>query len=189
MIVISPRVLRHALCCAVLAALAGPLGSSVAAANTSYRLSPVFYGRSGPRWRPVADDEGRAWRSARGAARGVYAGGANVIAEAMRFLGAPNITGTRGPWCADYTSLILRRTGHRPLANRLAASALRYGPHTGEPRVGDLVVMNTRRGYAHHVGFFAGWDRGRVVIISGNWRNRVARSLISTRAVAAFIRV
>jgi uncharacterized protein (TIGR02594 family) len=157
----------------------------VAAASPGYRLPPAFYGRSGPRWRPVADDEGRAWRSA----RGVYGGGANVIAEAMRFLGAPNITGTRGPWCADYTSLVLRRTGHRPLANRLAASALRYGPHTGEPRVGDLVVMNTRRGYARHVGFFAGWDRDRVVIISGNWRGRVSRALISRRAVAAFIRV
>lgn len=112
-----------------------------------------------------------------------------VIAEAMRYLGAANVTGSRGAWCADYASMVLSHTGHRPLANRMASSALAYGPRVGQPRPGDLVVLNTRRGFAQHVGFFAGWDHGRVVIVSGNWGHRVARAAIYQGAVAAFIRV
>lgn len=126
---------------------------------------------------PMADDGGRAWRAS-----------SSVVAEAMRFLGAGNITGTRGAWCADYASFVLMRSGHRPLANRMAASALAYGPRTHNPKPGDLVVLAGRHG-ASHVGFFAGWDRGRVVMVSGNWGRRVSRALISTRAVAAFVSV
>ena len=114
--------------------------------------------------------------------------GSGVLGEAMRFLGAGNVTGMRGPWCADYASMVLRRTGRRPLANRNAASALAYGPRVGQPRPGDLIVLNTRRGFAQHVGFFAGWDHGNVVMVSGNWGHRVSRAPISRRAIAAFIR-
>jgi uncharacterized protein (TIGR02594 family) len=114
---------------------------------------------------------------------------AGVIGEAMRFLGAGNVTGAPGPWCADYASMILRRTGHRPLANRTASAALSYGPRVREPRPGDLVVLNTRRGYAQHVGFFAGWDHGQVIMVSGNWGHRVSRAPIGPGAVAAFIRI
>jgi uncharacterized protein (TIGR02594 family) len=116
-------------------------------------------------------------------------GGRSVVAEAMRFLGAGNVTGMRGAWCADYASMILRRTGRRPLANRTVSAALAYGPRVRQPRPGDLVVLNTRAGYAQHVGFFAGWEHGRMVMVSGNWGHRVAVSPIAPGAVAAFIGV
>jgi uncharacterized protein (TIGR02594 family) len=120
----------------------------------------------------------------------VAAGGASsVVAEAMRFVGAGNVTGMRGAWCADYASMILRRTGRHPLAGRSVSAALAYGPHVRQPRPGDLVVINTRAGYAQHVGFFAGWDHGQMLMVSGNWRHRVAVAPISPRAVAAFIGV
>jgi uncharacterized protein (TIGR02594 family) len=172
-----PRYWRHALACAFLCLLAG---CNAASAASRYR------GAFEP---PLADDGGRAWRAVSSLAAGAWSGGARVVAEAERFLGSGNPTGTRGPWCADYVSWTLRHVGRRPLANRLAASALRYGPHVRDPRPGDLVVMNTRRGYARHVGFFAGWDRGRVVLVSGNWGHRVVRALVSPRAIAAFVRV
>ena len=111
----------------------------------------------------------------------------SVVAEAMRFVGSGNVTGMRGAWCADYASMILRRTGHHPLANRTVSAAFAYGPRVRQPRPGDLVVLNTRGGYASHVGFFAGWDHGQMVMVSGNWGHRVAVSPISPRAVAAFI--
>lgn len=117
------------------------------------------------------------------------AAGGSVIAEAQRYVGAGNVTGMAGPWCADYVSLVLRHTGHRPLANRMASSALAYAPRVSQPRPGDLVVLGSRRGYASHVGFFAGWDHGRVVMVSGNWGHRVARASVYRGAVAAFIRV
>jgi uncharacterized protein (TIGR02594 family) len=128
----------------------------------------------------------RSVRRAQASAPGFEPG---VIAEAMRYLGASNVTGSRGAWCADYASMVLRHTGHRPLASRMASSALAYGPRVGQPRPGDLVVLNTRGGYAQHVGFFAGWDHGRVVIVSGNWGHHVARAAVGPRAVAAFIRI
>jgi uncharacterized protein (TIGR02594 family) len=116
-------------------------------------------------------------------------GGSSVVAEAMRFVGAGNVTGMRGAWCADYASMILRRTGHRALPGRSVSAAFAYGPRVGEPKPGDLVVLNTRRGYAQHVGFFAGWQNGQMVMVSGNWGHRVSRALIPRSAVAAFIRV
>ena len=116
----------------------------------------------------MTDDGGRAARV-----------GSTIVAEAMRFIGAGNVTGSRGPWCGDFASLILQRTGHRPLAGRMAASALAYGPRTRNPKSGDLIVM---RG---HVGFFAGWEHGRVLMVSGNWGRRVARATISPLAIAA----
>jgi uncharacterized protein (TIGR02594 family) len=116
-------------------------------------------------------------------------GGSSVVAEAMRFVGAGNVTGMRGAWCADYASMILRRTGHRALAGRSVSAAFAYGPRVGQPKPGDLVVLNTRRGYAQHVGFFAGWQNGQMVMVSGNWGHRVSRALIPRSAVAAFIRV
>ena len=69
------------------------------------------------------------------------------------------------------------------------SAALAYGPRVRQPKPGDLVVINTRAGYAQHVGFFAGWDHGRMVMVSGNWGHRVAVSPISPAAVAAFIGV
>ena len=115
--------------------------------------------------------------------------GQSVVAEAMRFVGAGNVTGMSGAWCADYASMILRRAGRLPLANRTVSAALAYGPRVRQPQPGDLVVINTRAGYAQHVGFFAGWDHGEMLMVSGNWRHRVAVAPISRGAVAAFIGV
>jgi uncharacterized protein (TIGR02594 family) len=112
-----------------------------------------------------------------------------LIAEAARWLGSGNMTGRPGAWCAWAVSFWLERTGHRPLANGLAASALSYGPHLASPRVGALAVMSTRRGRAHHVGIVTGIFADAVEIISGNWGRRVARALVPLSAIDAFIGV
>ncbi len=107
-----------------------------------------------------------------------------VIAEAVRWIGAGKMTGLPGPWCADFVSLVLRAAGRAPLANRLAASALRYGPHLPAPRVGALAVMN------HHVGFVEGIEPdGSIDLLSGNWGHRVARSIVPRALVVAFVEV
>jgi len=126
-----------------------------------------------------------AWR---GAAVGICSG-ADLVAEAARWIGSGKFTGLPGAWCADAISAWLRATGRPPLSNRMAASALAYGSHVANPRPGDLVVMRTRRGYAGHVGVFVGLAAaGDVEIVSGNWGRRVARSVISRRSVTAFVR-
>ena len=94
-----------------------------------------------------------------------------------------------GAWCADAVSVWLRATGHSPLANRMASSALSYGPR-GSGAPGELVVMRTRRGYAGHVGIVERvLPDGSVEIISGNWGRRVARAIIPRGMVTAFVEV
>jgi uncharacterized protein (TIGR02594 family) len=116
--------------------------------------------------------------------------GGDVLAEAKRWLGSGNMTGMAGPWCADAVSFWLRRTGHRPLANRLVASALNYGPRLSGPQLGALAVIRTRRGWAGHVGFVSGVEPdGSIRLISGNWGHRVADAIISRTAVVAFVEV
>lgn len=113
-----------------------------------------------------------------------------MLAEAARWLGSGNMTGMAGPWCADAVSFWLRRTGHRPLANRLVASALDYGPRLSGPKVGALAVIRTRRGWAGHVGIVEGVEPdGSIRLISGNWGHRVAQATIARNAVVAFVEV
>jgi uncharacterized protein (TIGR02594 family) len=115
---------------------------------------------------------------------------ADVIAEAARWIGSGKMTGLPGPWCADFVSFVLRRTGHAPLDGRMAADALHYGPHVAAPRPGDLAVIRTRRGWAGHVGLVEGIEPdGSIRLISGNWGHRVARSAIPRFLVVAFIGV
>lgn len=113
-----------------------------------------------------------------------------MLAEAGRWIGSGNMTGTFGPWCADAVSFWLRRTGHRPLPNRLAASALAYGPRLPGPQAGAIAVMRTRRALYGHVGFVEGVEPdGSIRLISGNWGHRVAEAVIPRNSVVAFVEV
>ncbi len=117
-------------------------------------------------------------------------GGSDIVAEAARWLGSGNMTGMAGPWCADAVSFWLKRTGHRPLANRLVASALDYGPRLAAPKVGALAVIRTRRGWAGHVGIVEAIEPdGSIRLISGNWGRRVAQAVIARNTVVAFVEV
>lgn len=113
----------------------------------------------------------------------------DTVAAFEHHLGQGNFTGLPGAWCAWAVSSVLKATGHRPLANGMAASALSYGAHVKVPKRGDLIVMRTKRGPAGHVGVVIAVSGNRVEIISGNWSHHVARAWISRRSVTAFIRV
>lgn len=110
-------------------------------------------------------------------------GQSDILVVASRTLGQGNFTGMPGAWCAWAVSAWLQATGHKPLANGMAVSALSYGPRVAHPKPGDLVVM---RG---HVGVVVADLGPEVLIISGNWSHRVARAFISRRSVVAFIAV
>ncbi len=113
-----------------------------------------------------------------------------MLVEAGRWIGSGNMTGTFGPWCADAVSFWLRRTGHRPLANRMAASALAYGRRLPGPQAGAIAVMSTHRAWAGHVGLVEGVEPdGSIRLISGNWGHRVAEAVIPRNSVVAFVEV
>jgi uncharacterized protein (TIGR02594 family) len=139
---------------------------------------------------PSFNSETNGQAASRGGSHSQARTGSSVIAEAAHWIGSRNMTGMAGPWCADAVSFWLRRTGHRPLANRMVSSALAYGPRLPGPQVGALAVIGTRRGWAGHVGLVEGVEpNGSIRLISGNWGHRVAESVISRRAVIAFVRV
>lgn len=159
-------------------------GGAAEAAGRAGPLAPSIYA---PGWRDGAPAivAGQAWRTGGDAWRS----GVDIVVEAGRYVGSGKFTTLPGAWCADAVSVWLKATGRPPLANRMAASALAYGPHVADPRPGDLVVMRTNRGFAGHVGVFVSFDAaGNVKFVSGNWDHHVALSAISRGAVTAFIR-
>ncbi len=165
----------------VLAALC--LGGAAEAGGRAGPTPPSLYA---PHWSHGAPAiaAGAAWRTG-GAA---WRSGSGLAAEAARYVGEGKFTQLPGAWCADAVSVWLKATGRPPLPNRMAASALSYGPRgLGAP--GELVVMRTRRGYAGHVGVVERiMPDGSVEIISGNWGRRVARAIVPRWQVTAFIR-
>jgi uncharacterized protein (TIGR02594 family) len=179
-------VLPNALCARRAIVLALGLAIALAAmaprmAHASGRAGPASPSLCTPGWNEGAPAiaAGSAWRA-----------GSALVDEARRWIGSRRFTSLPGAWCADAVSAWLRAIGRPPLPNRLAASALNYGPRVADPWPGDLVVMRTRRGPAGHVGIVAGVNAdGSIEIISGNWRDRVARSTISRAAATAFVRI
>ncbi len=164
------------------------------AAEANGRAGPSPPSLYAPGWRAGAPAVAArfAWRTSGDLARSggdLARSGADLVAEAARYLGEGKFTSLPGAWCADAVSFWLERTGRPPLPNRMAASALRYGPR-GFGAPGELVVMRTRREYAGHVGIVERMlPDGSVEIISGNWGRRVARAIVPRAMVTAFIAV
>ncbi len=155
---------------------AGPAGPSIYSPTWRHETVALHL----PHWRRDAPSI---------ALHAAWGGGSALVAEAARYIGSGKFTPFAGPWCADSVSAWLRAVGKPPLPNRMAASALSYGPR-GFGAPGELVVMRTRREYAGHVGIVERMlPDGSVEIISGNWGRRVARAIIPRGMVTAFVRV
>lgn len=99
---------------------------------------------------------------------------------ARSYLGRGNFTGFREAWCADAVRAWLRQSGHSTAGtDHRAISFARYGRRTS-PHVGAIAVLR------HHVGIVAGFERGRVVLLSGNHRKRVGIGVYPARKILAF---
>jgi uncharacterized protein (TIGR02594 family) len=160
------------------------LSGAVEASGRSGPPSPSLYA---PSWQAGAP--AIAGRAAWGAGGALARSSSDLVAEAARYVGSGKFTSLPGAWCADAVSFWLKATGRPPLANRMAASALVYGPRVAAPHPGDLVVMRTNRGWAHHVGIVSRVESdGTVWMISGNYRRHVAEARVP-RVGVAFIAV
>ena len=154
--------------------LRGPLAAIAAMASLFLSHHAEANGRTSP---SIYSAE---WN---GSAPGRNLGG-DVVAEDQRWLGSGNFTHKPGAWCAWGLSAWLRATGHAPLPNGMASSALAYGPHIAQPRRNVIVVM------PHHVGLVEEVRaNGLLGIISANWGGRVGRGTISRRQVVAFVAI
>ena len=115
-------------------------------------------------------------RFARDAIWPVAAAADDVLQEARRWLGRGNVTGSRGPWCADFATMVLRRTGHHTVRSRLARDAVRAGRPIARPVPGAIMSL------PHHTGFVVRVvGPGRVLLLSGNHGHRVGLGVYSTR--------
>lgn len=111
---------------------------------------------------------------------GAYA----FVAEARRYLGT-NPTGRRDLWCGAFVDLVLKRLGYKGGGN-LASAYARYGTRVPGPQIGAIAVM-TRVG-GGHVGIVSGFDKkGRPIIISGNYKRRVAEVVYPTGRIYAYV--
>lgn len=119
--------------------------------------------------------------------RHIHDTAASTLNIAQRYLGHGNPTGFRGPWCAAFANMVLRKAGARPSGSNLARSLLAVGPHVSNPQPGDLVVLS--RGRGGHATFFKRWaGRGRLVGLGGNQGHSVRESEYPLHRVIAFVR-
>ena len=80
------------------------------------------------------------------------------------------------PWCAAFVSvcLAIAHAGHSPLPMTASCEALHqfgkvHGLLVTDPRAGDVFLILTPEGHAHHTGFCMGTVvNGRVATIEGN---------------------
>jgi len=112
-------------------------------------------------------------------------GGSAVVAEARRWIGT-NPTGWNHVWCGKFMNFVLERTGRRGTGSNLAMSFAHYGSRVSGPQVGAIAVMGRRGG--GHVGVVSGIDSsGNPIIISGNFRNRVAEVAYPRSRILAYV--
>lgn len=113
-------------------------------------------------------------------------GASNVVDEARRYIGG-NPTSRGRLWCARFMNMILERSGHHGTGSDMARSFAGYGQRISGPQVGAIAVMSRgRRG--GHVGIVSGIDAsGNPIVISGNFRNRVAEAAISRGRIYAYV--
>ena len=84
-------------------------------------------------------------------------------------------------------NMVLERSGHHGTGSDMASSFAGFGQRVSGPQVGAIAVMSRgRRG--GHVGIVSGIDaNGNPIVISGNFRNRVAEATISRGRIYAYV--
>lgn len=97
-----------------------------------------------------------------------------------------NVDPARTPWCAAFVNSILKKIGNKGSKSLKAASFLHWGVRVSKPREGDIVIIKTGRGY--HVGFFAGFAKGKVLVLGGNQSNSVKITAYSVKRVVQYRR-
>mgnify|MGYP001611539688 CR=1 FL=1 len=111
------------------------------------------------------------------------------VALALRFKGytASMLGLPRSLWCGDFIRLIAEKAGFRKPKNpRMARDwALVGAPSNGKP--GDLAIFRRgRSATAGHVGIVSGTCKRGIMLVSGNFNNRVAESCYPRARLIAF---
>jgi uncharacterized protein (TIGR02594 family) len=112
-------------------------------------------------------------------------GSSDVVAEARRYIGG-NPTSRGSLWCARFMNMVLERSGHHGTGSDMASSFAHYGRRISGPQIGAIAVMGRRGG--GHVGVVSGIDaNGNPIVVSGNYRNRVAEAPYPRGRIYAYV--
>ena len=93
------------------------------------------------------------------------------------------------PWCGAFVGAVVKKTGKAiPAGHNRAVSWRKWGKPVAlnKARKGDVVVVRTK--YGNHVGFYAGQEKGRVLLLGGNQSNQVKISRYSLKSVQSIRR-
>ncbi len=77
-------------------------------------------------------------------------------------------------WCASFVNFCVEAAGVRGTRSKAARAWLDWGVDAGDFVPGCIVVLKRGSPPKGHVGFFAGFESGRIKLLGGNQGNQVA---------------
>ncbi len=77
-------------------------------------------------------------------------------------------------WCASFVNFCVEAAGVRGTRSKAARAWLDWGVDAGDFIPGCIVVLRRGSPPKGHVGFFAGFESGRIKLLGGNQGNQVA---------------
>jgi uncharacterized protein (TIGR02594 family) len=77
-------------------------------------------------------------------------------------------------WCASFVNFCVEAAGVRGTRSKAARAWLDWGVDAGDFVPGCIVVLRRGSPPKGHVGFFAGFESGRIKLLGGNQGNQVA---------------
>lgn len=97
------------------------------------------------------------------------------IIEYAKKIGASWVSNDETPWCAIFMQWCLLKANKKYSYHANARYFLKYGEHTDNPKLGDIVVLwrGSPTATTGHVGFFVKQDNTTVWLLGGNQNNKV----------------
>jgi uncharacterized protein (TIGR02594 family) len=78
------------------------------------------------------------------------------------------------PWCSSFVNFCVEAAGQAGTRSKAARSWMDWGRDAGDFVPGCIVVLKRGSAPKGHVGFFAGFEAGRIKLLGGNQGDRVS---------------
>ena len=100
--------------------------------------------------------------------------GSNPRIEAYHASTAGGAADDAVPWCSSFVNFCVDAAGVAGTGSKAARSWLTWGVDAGDFVDGCVVVLKRGNAPKGHVGFFDGFESGRIKLLGGNQGNRVS---------------